>query len=51
MFPQTDATRRRADGSLDIDFYARRAGTLRREARDATLLRLVLRFGRLLRRA
>jgi len=34
---ETHAIRRHADGSLDVDFYRRRAARLRRQAMRATL--------------
>ncbi|MBX3570677.1 MAG: hypothetical protein KF914_21645 [Rhizobiaceae bacterium] len=46
MSAPTDAIRRRFDGSIDTEFYARRAAALRLAARRAMLRRWTERFAR-----
>ena len=49
--PLDSAIRRRADGSIDTDFYARRAGRFRNTARLEALERLTFGLRDLWRRA
>jgi len=50
MIPQNTIPRRRADGSLDIDYYARQAAPARSAERSAALARLVSAIGRMILR-
>lgn len=50
MTPQIDIIRRRADGSIDTDFYARRAAAMRTAERREAPRRWFAALWRLLRR-